>query len=69
MNRRFPLIAGLVLVALSTSGCGYKGNLEYPPEAKAEAAAGTTAPSTDPNAPKPPVTKPFKPFVLDGLIQ
>ncbi len=51
----------LLLTALLLSGCGVRGSLDLPPEAKAERAAEKQAAGT---------TKPeHKPFILDGLLR
>lgn len=61
--RAIVTVSGL---ALALSGCGLKGSLENPPEAKAEATADAQSGQgkSENGAPKP-----HKPFVLDGLIR
>jgi predicted small lipoprotein YifL len=63
--RLASLVVGLSLLAAGLSGCGYKGSLDPPPDAKAEAGAAKQA--AKPGDPKP--VTPHKPFVLDRLIE
>jgi predicted small lipoprotein YifL len=61
MSRRAPLYAAIaltVLGVLSAAGCGVRGPLEQPPEAKTGEA---------PRAPGEP--PPHKPSILDPLIR
>jgi predicted small lipoprotein YifL len=63
---RIPIELGLVigltmLGALSLSGCGVRGSLEAPPEAKNE--TGSAAPGT------PGTPTPHKSSILDPLIR
>lgn len=57
-----------LLLAGSVAGCGVRGALEAPPEAKVagEAAAPDSGDAGANSAAKP---KPHKPFVLDGLLR
>ena len=53
-------------VALTLAGCGVKGSLETPAEAKADATAEAPSGQGKPEGAAP---KPHKPFVLDGLLR
>jgi len=53
-------------LAFALGGCGLKGSLESPPEAKAEATAEAQSGQGKAENAAP---KPHKPFVLDGLIR
>ena len=53
-------------LALPLAGCGVKGSLETPAEAKADATAEATSGQGKPEGAAP---KPHKPFVLDGLLR
>ena len=55
----------LALAAL-LAGCGVRGPLETPPEAKAEATADA---QSGQGKPENATEKPHKPFILDGLIR
>lgn len=57
-----------LLLAGTVAGCGVRGALEAPPEAKVagEAASADQADSGANSAAKP---KPHKSFVLDGLLR
>jgi predicted small lipoprotein YifL len=64
MRRRLPLGIAIVLTVagmLSIPGCGVRGPLEAPPNAKTETGGAT------PGTPGEPV--PHKPSVLDPLIR
>ena len=58
--RIFGVLTGL---SLALAGCGYKGALDKPPEAAAEA----TIKAPDTNAPNATAT-PKKPFILDPRL-
>jgi predicted small lipoprotein YifL len=61
------IAAGIgVALALSVSGCGVRGSLEYPAEAKSDRTATADSGQGKPENAAP---KPHKPFVLDGLIR
>jgi len=66
---RLSLAFVAILLALGLAGCGIRGPLEKPEEAKAadQAASGDTK-VADPKAAKAPET-PHKPFALDPLIR
>lgn len=55
-----PVLAAVLVAALSLSACGRKGPLERPQAAKTASADGSTAP--------PPNTR-SRPFILDRLLQ
>ena len=64
MHSRLPLCVAIALTVvgmLSISGCGVRGPLEAPPNAKAE--TGGATPGT-PGAPAP-----HKPSILDPLLR
>jgi predicted small lipoprotein YifL len=56
----------MALVAVGVAGCGVRGSLEAPPEAKAEKTAAAQSGQGKPEGAAP---KPHKDFVLDGLIR
>lgn len=60
--------AVLILMTLLLAGCGVKGSLDAPAEAKASGTA-TSAASSDAgtNSAAPP--KPHRGFILDGLLR
>lgn len=65
---RFGLIAAAIaLAALSLAGCGVRGSLEMPPEAKA-AQSTATADSGQGKA-QGAAGKPHQGFILDGLLR
>lgn len=56
------------LLALSLAGCGVRGSLEAPAEAKAAGTAKSPeAAATGSNSAAPP--KPHEGFILDGLLR
>lgn len=56
------------LMALALSGCGVRGSLEAPTEAKAQGqAASAEAAASGPNSAAAP--KPHRGFILDGLVR
>jgi predicted small lipoprotein YifL len=59
------LSAVFATVALSLSGCGVRGSLEMPPEAKSDATAKADSGQGKPVGAPP---KPYKEFILDGLL-
>ncbi len=65
MLRKTALLSSLALAAL-LAGCGVRGALETPPEAKAEATADA---QSGQGKPENATAKPHKPFILDGLIR
>ena len=56
------------LLALSLAGCGVRGSLDPPPEAKAEGKA-KSAEAGDPGTNSAAAPKPHKGFVLDSLLR
>lgn len=68
-----PLYAGvlkaglLALLLAGASGCGTRGNLETPAEAKAT--SNTATADSGQGKPEGAALKPHKPFILDGLIR
>jgi predicted small lipoprotein YifL len=60
----FVLAATAVLLA----GCGLKGPLELPPEAKAQSQTSASADSGQ-GKPEAAAPKPHKGFILDGLLR
>jgi predicted small lipoprotein YifL len=67
LARLAAIVAGMVLFG-ALAGCGVRGNLETPPDAKV---AGTpTAPdATDAGGNSAVKPKPHKGFILDGLLR
>ena len=63
-NFKAALLA--VALALSLAGCGVRGSLQAPPEAKSE---DTATADSGQGKPEGAALKPHKPFVLDGLIR
>lgn len=58
----------LIAVALPLTGCGVKGSLDSPPQAKAEGTATSPdAKGTAENSAAP--QKEHRPFVLDSLLR
>lgn len=53
---------GLVAAALALGGCGRKGGLELPPDAKVEGQPTSMSAGTAPDK------VPDNPFILDGLL-
>jgi predicted small lipoprotein YifL len=62
------MLALLAFVASSLAGCGVRGSLEPPPEAKATAETTATADSGQGKA-EGTAPKPHKGFILDGLLR
>lgn len=61
------IVRGLILaMALSMAGCGVRGSLEAPPEAKADTTAQADSGQGKPAGAAP---KPHRGFVLDGLLR
>lgn len=54
------------VLALTLAGCGVKGSLETPSEAKADATAEAQSGQGKPEGAAP---KPHKGFILDGLLR
>ncbi len=68
MQAGIKIVAIPVLLALGLAGCGVRGSLEPPPEAKAEGTA-KSAEAGDAGANSAAAPKPHKSFVLDGLLR
>lgn len=67
MSKSFIVAAALtVLLASALAGCGVRGSLETPPEAKAD---NTATAQSGQGKPEGAALKPHKPFILDGLIR
>jgi predicted small lipoprotein YifL len=62
------LVASALLLTGVLAGCGIKGPLETPPEAKGAQQATAQADSGQGKA-EGAAPKPHKPFILDGLIR
>lgn len=60
------LAAGLLLAV--ASGCGVRGSLEAPPEAKA-AGTATSSEAADAGSTSAAAPKGHKPFILDRMLQ
>jgi predicted small lipoprotein YifL len=56
----------VVAATLSLAGCGLKGPLEFPPEAKSQNSASAESGQGKPADAAP---KPHKGFILDGLLR
>ncbi len=67
LMRFTALSAGMMLVC-ALAGCGVRGNLETPPEAKV-AGAPTAPDATDAGGTSAAKPKPHKEFILDGLLR
>ena len=61
MALRLKSLGLAILAAGLLAGCGVRGSLELPPEAKAEAASKAPTKTGEP--------PPHRPFVLDGLLR
>jgi predicted small lipoprotein YifL len=59
------MLAGVAIVA---SGCGVRGSLKLPPDAKAKQKQ-TAAADSGQGKPAGKAPKPHKPFILDGLLR
>lgn len=59
-------LSGLAAVALA--GCGVRGSLDAPPEAKA-AGTATSAEAGAAGSNSAATPKPHRPFVLDGILR
>ena len=66
-SRTIPRLgfAVAIVMAAALAGCGVRGPLEAPPEAKVEG----TAPASDPGQGSAVKPKPHKEFLLDGLLR
>jgi predicted small lipoprotein YifL len=68
MPGRLKIVAALALSAFALGACGVRGNLELPPDAKAQQQATATAESGQGKA-EGAAPKPHKGFILDGLLR
>lgn len=68
MNSSVRLLLICTLLAAPLAGCGVRGSLDLPPEAKAEQSQTAQAESGQ-GKPAGAAPKPHKPFILDSLIQ
>ena len=68
MRNAAKLWVATAAVAMLLAGCGLKGPLETPPEAKAQSQASASADSGQGKA-EDAAPKPHKGFILDGLIR
>lgn len=65
---RLIFAIGIVAVAGLASGCGVRGSLEAPPEAKA-AGQATSPEAADAGKDSAAPPKAHRPFILDGLLR
>ena len=68
MRQALKLLVATTAAAMLLAGCGLKGPLELPPEAKAQNQATASADSGQGKS-EAAAPKPHKPFILDGLIR
>ena len=68
MNRALRAFLLAAIGATLVAGCGVRGSLELPPEAKAAESRTATADSGQ-GKPAGAAPKPHKDFLLDGLIR
>ncbi|MGE5511644.1 MAG: LPS translocon maturation chaperone LptM [Bacteroidota bacterium] len=66
MHRSVKISLLMALFALGLVGCGVRGSLELPPEAKADKTASA---ESGQGKSEGETAKPHKGFVLDGLIR
>jgi predicted small lipoprotein YifL len=66
MRRGLQFSLLMALFAFGVAGCGVRGSLEAPPEAKADRTAAAESGQGKPEGAAP---KPHKDFILDGLIR
>jgi len=59
-------VGTVTVLAFVLAGCGVRGGLESPADAKAEATADAQSGQGKPENAAP---KPHKPFILDGLLR
>lgn len=65
---RTKIVLAVTLLAFGLAGCGVRGPLELPPEAKAAHEAKASADSGQ-GKPEGATKKPHQPFILDGVIR
>jgi predicted small lipoprotein YifL len=68
MNRVGRTILLIALLTAPLAGCGVRGSLDLPPEAKA-AQSQTAQAESGQGKPEGAAPKPHKGFILDGLIR
>jgi len=68
MRNAGRLVVCCSVLTLGLAGCGVRGSLELPPEAKAEQTQTAQAESGQ-GKPAGTAPKPHKPFLLDGLLR
>lgn len=68
MMNAVRLLVCSTFIGLGLTGCGVRGSLDLPPEAKAEQAQTAQAESGQ-GKPAGAAPKPHKPFLLDGLLR
>ncbi len=66
MTSWFRAVLTVSALALALGGCGVRGSLETPAEAKADATAEAQSGQGKPEGAAP---KPHKGFILDGLLR
>jgi predicted small lipoprotein YifL len=66
MTSWFRALLTVSALALALGGCGVRGSLETPAEAKADATAEAQSGQGKPEGAAP---KPHKGFILDGLLR
>jgi len=64
----WKISTAVVLLSLLLAGCGVKGSLDSPQEAKA-AGTATSAADADPGPNSAAGPKPHRGFILDGLLR
>lgn len=57
------------MLALTLAGCGVRGSLDLPPEAKAQREADKRAADAAKKSGTPAAPRPHEPFILDGLLR
>lgn len=65
---KVPLLLAVALFAAALAGCGVRGSLDAPAEAKA-AGTATSAEAADAGSNSAAKPKDHKPFILDGLLR
>ena len=68
MSASLRITALLAATAIAVAGCGVRGSLDLPPEAKAQQRATATADSGQ-GKPEDAAPRPHKDFILDGLLR
>ena len=66
---RVSAAAILAGAAMAVGGCGVRGPLEAPPEAKVTGTNSTAETPTDPGKDSAAKSKPHKDFILDPLLR